>query len=251
MQTVIITGASSGIGAELARRYGRRKFRVALLARRVEQLDRVADEIVSAGGDAMVLPCDVQSNESVSHAVSQVHARWETIDLAVANAGVAKPVRTSRLVLEDAEMVMRTNFFGMLYLFHAVIPKMIERGRGHFAGVASLAGLRGMPNFAVYSASKAAMQAFLEAARVELKPRGISVTTINPGFVATELTAPNKFYMPFLMQLDRAADIIERGLDRRARVIQFPLPTSLVMKSVRVMPDALFDVVMKKAPKKG
>jgi short-subunit dehydrogenase len=127
---------------------------------------------------------------------------------------------------------------------------MIERRSGHFAGVASLAGLRGMPNFAVYSASKAAMQAFLEAARVELKSKGVDVTIINPGFVESEITAGNRFPMPFLMTTARAGGIIERGLERKARRVQFPLPTSMAMKLVRLMPDAVYDVVMKRAPKK-
>jgi short-subunit dehydrogenase len=217
----------------------------------MERLERVADDVVAAGGEALVAECDVRSSDAVKSAVAKVHERWGEIDLAIANAGVAKPVNSAKLVLEDAELVMTTNFFGMLYLYDAVIPRMIEKRRGHFAGIASLAGLRGMPNFAVYSASKAAMQAFLEAARVELDRSGVRITIINPGFVETEITENNKFPMPFLMNVTRAGAIIERGLDRHARVIQFPLPTSLAMKSVRLLPDPIFDAIMKRAPKKG
>jgi short-subunit dehydrogenase len=133
----------------------------------------------------------------------------------------------------------------MMVLFDAVVPKMAERRAGHFAGVASLAGLRGMPTSAVYSSTKAAMQAFLEGVRVELAPKGVAVTTINPGFVVSEMTAKNKFKMPFLMNADRAARIIADGLERRKRVIQFPLPMSLLMRFARVLPNALYDRVMR------
>ena len=153
--------------------------------------------------------------------------------------GVAFPV--SKFDLAAALQMVNVNIVGMLVLFDAVVPKMIERGGGHFAGVASLAGLRGLPTSAVYSATKAAMQAFLEAARVELAPRGVAVTTINPGFVVSPMTDKNKFKMPFLMSTERAARIIADGLERRARVVQFPLPMSLLMRFARTLPNAVYD----------
>jgi Short-chain dehydrogenases of various substrate specificities len=118
---------------------------------------------------------------------------------------------------------------------------MVERRSGHFAGIASIAGLRGLPTSSVYSASKSAMQSFLEASRIELAPYGVSVTTVNPGFVATPMTEKNRFKMPFLMGPDEAARIIVRGLERRARVVEFPLAMSLAMRMVRLIPDALYE----------
>ena len=139
--------------------------------------------------------------------------------------------------------MIRVNVLGMMYLFDAVIPGMVERRSGQFAGVASIAGLRGMPVSAVYSASKAAMQAFLEGTRVELVPHGIAVTTINPGFIATPMTEKNRFRMPFLMKAEEAAAVIADGLERRARVIEFPRPMSLLMRTMRLVPDAIYDTL--------
>src|SRR5687768_8484276 len=132
----------------------------------------------------------------------------------------------------------------MMYLFDAVIPAMVEQGTGQFVGVASIAGLRGLPTAGPYSASKAAMQAFLEAARIELKPYGVGVTIVNPGFVATPMTEKNRFRMPFLMQAGDAAAVIAKGIERGARVIEFPRPISLLMRFVRYIPDALYERIM-------
>src|SRR5205814_4040365 len=114
-----------------------------------------------------------------------------------------------------------------------------------FAGVASLAGGRGLPTSSVYSATKAFMQTFLEASRIELRPHGVAVTTINPGFVNTAMTEKNRFKMPFLMSAERAARIIADGLERRARVVQFPLPMSLLGRAARMLPNAVYDAMLK------
>ena len=182
--------------------------------------------------------------------VERVRSSWGAIDLAVANAGIGMPTPASKFVLEDAERIMRTNFFGTLYLFDAVIPHMIERRAGRFAGIASLAGLRGLPGASMYSASKAAMQSFLEASRIELRSRGVGVTVVNPGFIHTDMTAKNRFTMPFIMSVDRAAAIIARGLERGAKQIEFPIPMSLMVRSARLMPPAIYDAVYAKFGKK-
>lgn len=245
MRNIVITGASSGIGAELARIYARRGDRIALLARRADRLAAVAAEVAALGGKAMVVECDVVDRKSVEAAVQRVLTEFGTLDLVIANAGVAKPVRATAFSTDDAELVMSTNFYGMIYLFGAVIPSMLAQKSGQFVGIASVAGLRGLPRFSVYSASKAAMQNFLEAARAELAPEGIAVTTVNPGFIETEMTAKNRFRMPFLMKLEPAAKIIAAGIDRRARVIEFPFATSKMMRIVRLLPDALVDRIMR------
>src|SRR5258708_2482315 len=213
MQRAIITGASSGIGAEMAREFSRRGYEVVLLARRADLLDQLAKQLPHATAIAR----DVTDSAAVHDAV----ARSGRFDVGIANAGVGVTAWAAKSVAE-AEMMMRVNYFGMLYLFDAVIPSMMERRSGHFAGVASIAGLRGLPSSAGYSASKAAMQAFLEAARVELRSFGIRITTVNPGFIVTAMTAKNKFKMPFLMKAHRAAKIIVDGIERGARVVEFP-----------------------------
>ena len=237
----VLTGASSGIGHALARELARRGHAVALLARRAELLDSLARDINAGGGRALPIACDVTSSASVRDAVARAERELGPIDLAVANAGVSIPNHAASFSLADAEQIINVNYHGMLYLYDAVIGSMIERRAGTFAGVASLAGLRGLPTAGAYSASKAAMQNFLEAARVELKPYGVRVTIVNPGFVATPMTEKNRFRMPFLMNADDAARVIADGLAKGKRVVEFPRPMALLVRFLRVLPDALFD----------
>jgi short-subunit dehydrogenase len=245
VKRAIITGASTGIGHAVARLLARRGYAVALLARRADLLDALAKEITTLGGWAVAAPCDVTDRQSVEQAVRETERQLGgPFDLAIANAGVSIPGHASKFKLDDAEQIIRVNVLGMMYLFDAVIPSMVERRSGHFAGVASLAGLRGLPTAASYSASKAAMQAFLESSRNELAPYDVAVTIVNPGFVETPMTEKNRFRMPFLLKVEEAAHVIVEGLEDRRRVIEFPLPMSLAMRAVRALPDALFDRII-------
>ncbi|HXI11656.1 MAG TPA: SDR family NAD(P)-dependent oxidoreductase [Thermoanaerobaculia bacterium] len=245
MKNAIITGGSSGIGLALANELVTRGYRVALLARRLEHLEREASRLRESGAEVVAVQCDVTLAQEVRSGVQRVVEQWGPIDLVIANAGLGLPTPAVGFDLGNAEAMMRTNFFGMIYLFDAVVPSMIERRTGHFAGIASLAGLRGLPTSGVYSASKAAMQAFLEAVRVELAQFGVAVTIVNPGFVRTDMTSKNNFTMPFLMEADDAAARIVTGLERRCATIEFPLGTSLMMRFARALPTAVFDRVMR------
>jgi short-subunit dehydrogenase len=235
----IITGASSGIGEALARELARRGWDIALLARRADLLDKLSRELPTK---SIALPCDVTDAMAVKIAVKQgEEALNGTFDLAIANAGVGVPSHASKFVLADAELMTKVNLLGMFNLFDAVIPSMIERRAGRFAGIASIAGLRGLPTSSVYSATKAAMHAFLEASRVELRQYGVGVTTVNPGFVVTAMTEKNRFKMPFLMKVDDAARVIADGLERGKRVVEFPRAMSILMRFARLLPDAIWD----------
>ena len=241
MKNAIITGASSGIGAELARKLTQRGWAVALLARRIDLLRELASELRGS----VAIECDVASSDSVHAAIREgERALGGSFDLAIANAGVGIPSHATKFNLADAEQMIRVNVLGMMYLFDAVIPSMIERRSGRFVGIASVAGLRGLPTSSVYSASKAAMQAFLESSRVELAPYDVGVTIVNPGFIATPMTEKNKFKMPFLMKPEEAASVIADGIERGKRVVEFPRPMSMLMRTVRMLPDAIFDRVM-------
>lgn len=235
----IITGASSGIGLELARELALRGWALALLARRTELLD---DAVRAIGENAVAIPCDVTDSGAVHDAVKHGESRLGgAFDLAVANAGVGIPSHATKFNLADAEQTIRVNVLGMMYLFDAVIPAMVERGSGRFVGVASVAGLRGLPTAAPYSASKAAMQAFLEASRIELAPYGVGVTIVNPGFIQTAMTEKNRFKMPFLMKAEPAARIIADGIERGARVVEFPWRMSMLIRAGRLLPDAIYE----------
>jgi short-subunit dehydrogenase len=236
----IVTGASSGIGVDLARELSRRGYALALLARRADLLQGIAREL-----NAVPIACDVVDAAAVRDAVRRGEQELGgPFDLAIANAGVSIPNHATRFSIADAEQVIRVNVLGLMYLYDAVIPGMIERKSGRFVGVASVAGLRGLPTSGPYSASKAAVQAFLEAARIELVPYDVGVTIVNPGFVATEMTAKNRFRMPFLMQSPKAARIIADGIERGRRVIEFPRRMSLLMRITRLIPDALYERMM-------
>lgn len=238
---VLITGASSGIGEALALEYARRRCRLTLTARRTDRLQQLAEKVRALGGEALPVTSDVTSRESVGGAVQEAEQRWGGIDLAIANAGVNALVSGTHLDLEDSRRIMDINFGGMLNLFDAVVPTMVERRSGHFVGIASLAGLRGVPSAPVYSASKAAMQNFLESMRPRLRRHGVAVTTVNPGFVRSEMTAGHRFPMPFLMHTDRAATLIADRLEGRPSKIEFPFAMKMLVRAFRLMPDALYD----------
>jgi short-subunit dehydrogenase len=244
-QRAVLTGASSGIGLELARELARRGYDLALLARRADLLEETARELSATGIRAVAIACDVVDGAAVREAVRRGEQELGgPFDLAIANAGVSIPNHATRFNIADADQVIRVNVLGVMYLYDAVIPGMIERKSGRFVGVASVAGLRGLPTSGPYSASKAAVQAFLEAARIELVPYNVGVTVVNPGFIVTEMTAKNRFHMPFLMKAPKAARIIADGIARGKRVIEFPRRMSLLMRITRLIPDALYERMM-------
>ncbi len=238
----IITGASSGIGAALARELSKRRWSVALLARRGDLLDELKREL----RDSCSVVCDVSDLASVRDAVRKSEELLGgPFDLAVANAGISVPTWATKFNVEDAERIMRVNVFGMFYLFDAVVPSMIDRKGGRFVGIASIAGLRGLPSASVYSASKAAMQNFLEASRVELAHAGVGVTIVNPGWVDTPIIEKYKGPVPFLVSAPKAAKIIADGIEAGKRTVEFPLPMSLLMRMIRMMPAAIYDRVLR------
>jgi short-subunit dehydrogenase len=239
-RNAFITGASSGIGAALAREFGRRGWRVTLFARRGDLLQALVSELRAGGVEAFAEEGDVLDADAVRAAVDRTVARWG-IDMAIANAGVSITMRAVAFNLENARQILNVNVVGTLHLFDAVLPHMLARKSGHFVGVASIAGLRGLPGSAMYSASKAAVQAFLEGVRGELALAGIRVTTVNPGYIKTPMTDRNRFHMPFLMSAEDAAVVIADGLEAGKREIEFPRPLSLFMRAVRLLPNALYD----------
>jgi len=246
-----ITGASSGIGRAVALELGRRGVAVALLARRLERLEEVAAAVRAEGGTALAVACDVAERESVEAAIARARGELGPIDLLVANAGIGTGRRSGELDVDGAERVYRVNVLGTLHAIHAVLPEMLERGRGHLVGVSSLAGYQGLPGKAAYCASKAAQRIHLEGLRVELRPKGVAVTTICPGFVRTPLTDENEFDMPFLMEPGPAARRIVRAIGRRRRVCEFPRRLAWIVRLGRMMPRWLYDRVAAGGPDDG
>ncbi|WP_373046509.1 SDR family NAD(P)-dependent oxidoreductase [Vulgatibacter sp.] len=247
IRTAFITGASSGIGWSLAHRLSRAGVEVALLARRRDRLEALAEEIAHAGGMARIYEGDVGNAPESVATVQRADDEMGGLDLVVANAGVGNERWAGKLRWEDVEPSIAVNVAGAAATLTAVLPRMVERKRGHLVGVSSLAGFRGLPRSAAYSASKAFLSTFLESLRVDLRGTGVTVTDVQPGFVRTPMTAANRFKMPFLVDCEDAVDEIVQGIENGDAVVAFPAPLVAAVRAGRLLPNALYDRAVTKA----
>lgn len=209
-----------------------------MFARDGERLEREATAL-GAAGQVMALAGDVTDAHRVRSVVEQVESTWGPIDLAIANAGIRQATWAVGFPLQGAHQLMETNYFGMLHLFDAVMPRMIQRDQGCFAGIASLAGIRCLAGGSAYGASKAAMQSFLDTVRLELRPHGIRVVTVNPWFVRTQPT-DDEVPRPMMVDAGWAAKTIVRRIEAGQTQIEFPFLPSLAWKCIRLLPNGVF-----------
>jgi len=248
---LFITGASSGIGQALAARYYRAGYRLALVARRGAQLQEWAE---SQGFDAArvaVHAADVRDVASITAAGRACLAAQGLPDVVIANAGISVGIDSA--VFDDLE-VMRatyeTNNLGMAATFQPFVAAMRERGSGRLVGIASVAGIRGLPGHGAYCSSKAAVISYCESLRGECRPHGVKVVTIAPGYVDTPLTRENRYGMPFLMRAeafaDRAFDAIAAGASFRV----IPWQMGVAARLLRLLPNPLFDALLAGRPRK-
>jgi short-subunit dehydrogenase len=246
--SILITGASDGIGAALAEAYAAPGKRLALSGRDAERLAAVADRCRQCGATVIETIVDVTDAAAVAAWVEAAD-RAASLDLAIANAGIqGGPFRAGRgETLEEAERAMRVNFGGVCNTVYPVLATMRPRGRGQIALIASLAGLRGLPYSPAYCASKAALKAYGEALRSWLEPEGIEVSVVLPGFVETRMANAVKGPKPLMMSGERAAHIIQRGLARGRRQVAFPLPLYFGLQMLRLLPAALADRLLRRA----
>jgi short-subunit dehydrogenase len=244
----VITGASSGIGRAMARALSARGCRVGLIARRRAALDELAEAIRAGGGVAAVAAADVGDRAQVRAAVAGLAEAIGPADLLVANAGVGIPTTLDPVNIEAVEETFRVNLMGVIYAIDAALPAMLARGSGQIAAVSSLAGYRGFPGESAYCASKAAVNTYLEGLRVQLRDRGVSVTTVCPGYVHTPMTAANPGPMPWVLSADEAADRIVRALRRRKKVFNFPWQTAMLVSLARRAPDWLIARIFDELP---
>jgi short-subunit dehydrogenase len=246
---VFITGASSGIGAALAAHYAAAGARLGLLGRRPETLDALARSLGPA--PLVTYACDVRDAQALRDAAVDFTSRFGPADIVIANAGIS--VGTLTWQREDNEAfraVIDTNLIGMMHTFQPFLPAMLAARRGTLAGIASVAGFRGLPGSAAYSASKAATISYLESLRVELRGMGVAVVTVCPGYIATPMTAKNPYPMPFLMQADKAARLIARAIERRRRFYVLPWQMAWLGRLLRLLPRPLYDRAFARAPRK-
>jgi short-subunit dehydrogenase len=245
---VFITGASSGIGEALARHYAARGATLGLVARREDLLRRLRDGLASP---AEIYACDVRDLAALKGAAEDFIGRRGVPDIVIGNAGVSHGTATE--FAEDAAVfreVLEVNVMGLVHTFHPFVAAMRERGHGSLVGIASVAGLRGLPGAAAYSASKAAAIRYLESLRVELRSSGVKVTTICPGYIATPMTKRNPYRMPFLLEADDAARRFARVIDAQKSYAIVPWQMAIIGRLMGLLPNAIFDRLAAKAGRK-
>lgn len=239
---VFLTGASSGIGEALAVELAKRGATLGLLARRKDLLDKLKHTCEKAGGTARSFAADVTDEDAVQHAVDEFIHEFDHIDILIANAGIGGNNRETRSLQPIAvKKVVDINLLGAANAVHAVLPSMLRRGSGHLVAISSLAGFRGLPKSAAYSASKAGMTAFFESVRLDVKHKGIDVTIIQPGFIRTPLTSGRAAKMPFLMELDDATPLFMKAIERKKRFAAFPWQLATIVRAGKFMPSWLYD----------
>ena len=239
---VFITGASSGIGQALAQRYYDAGYRLALSARRTDDIEAWASANGISASRFQVYGADVSSIDSIVAAGQACVAAQGLPDVVIANAGISIGMDTAHR--EDLAVMAQTfavNNTGVAATFHPFVAAMATRGSGTLVGIGSVAGIRGLPGHGAYCASKAALIAYCESLRGELRPTGVQVVTICPGYIDTPLTRRNRYSMPFLMKADDFADraFVAISTGRSYRVI--PWQMGLVAKLLRLLPNAVLD----------
>ena len=241
-QVVVITGASSGIGATLARFLGEAGARLGLVALPGTGLEAVADEIRAKGATVHTAEADVGDKALFHEALERLTAELGPIDLLILNAGIGMETRAVGFSADDVEKLLRVNLLGVAYGIEAVLPSMIERKQGHIVGVSSLSSYRSGPFVSGYVASKAGVAAMLEGLRVELRAlkTGVHVTTVRPGFVRTPMTTWVK-RQNLLMDVEPAARIILKGIERKRPEIGFPASAVFFTNLLRILPCWLHD----------
>ena len=240
-EVAAVTGASSGLGAEMARQLARQGLKVGLTARRADELQQVAETIRAEGGKAYVAVADAADPLATRSALAEIAGKLGPVDLLIANAGVGRSALARDFSGEAFEGMVKVNLIGAAYAIEAVLPTMIRNRRGHIVGISSLASFRGFPTSAGYSATKAGLSALLEGFRPELKRLGIAVTTVHPGYVRTPMTAGSSKFQPLLMDAEPAVRIILRGIAARRSRVDFPWRMAAFLRLVQHLPDGVYD----------
>ena len=253
---VFITGASSGIGEALAHEYAKRYKKensiIGLAARRSEHLQNLQKTLEQTYKvKCAIYALDVRDHNSLTAAAADFIQQHGAPDVVIASAGVSSGTQTEHQQdITAFQAVMDINVLGLVHTFQPFIKAMREAKKGQLIGIASVAGIRGLPGAGAYSASKAAAIAYLESLRVEMLHHNITVTTIAPGYIRTPMTDINTYRMPFLMDADIAAGKFVNAIENRRRFIVIPWQMGWVARLMRFIPPVLWDYLAKNAPHK-
>lgn len=246
---VLITGASSGLGAALALAYAQNGALLSLGGRDASRLEGVADLARAKGARVRTTLIDVTNAWDMEDWI--VRADLETpLDLVIANAGISAGTGRSGETKAQALSIFETNVGGVLNTVHPALAAMKKRGKGQIAIMASLAGFVGFPGAPAYGASKAAVRVYGEALRGEVAAFGVKINVICPGFVKTPMTDVNDFQMPFLMSAEKAAEIVKNGLEKNKARIAFPWPMTALVLFLAGAPGGLLDALARRLPRK-
>ena len=245
---VVITGASGGLGAAIARRYAAAGATLGLIARRAQELERFA---ATCAGACATHAADVRDSAAMRAAAADFTSQHGVPDIVIANAGVSIGTLTEAPEDEQAfRDVFDINVIGMVNTFQPYIAPMRSRGGGVLVGIASVAGYRGLPGSGAYSASKAAAISYLESLRVDLRGSGITVITLCPGYIVTAMTDKNSYRMPFIMTADEAANKIAVIIEKRKTYAVIPWQMAVVARLMHVLPRFLFDPLAARSRRK-
>lgn len=241
-ESILITGASSGIGRGLALNYAGSGRRLFLQGRDLARLETVKAACEEKGADVEIQALDVRERDAMAAWIAVIQQK-APLDLVIANAGVSGNTKDDP---DPMRMIFDVNVDGVLNTVQPVLSPMTERGRGHIAIMSSLASFRGLPQAPAYCASKAAVRLFGEGLRGQLMDAGVAVSVICPGFVRTPMTDDNPFPMLLIMEVDQAAALIRRDLDRRKARIVFPLRLYFLTRLFAALPQAFGDLLLRR-----
>lgn len=235
---IVITGATSGLGRELALQYAAEApgTVLGLVGRRADRLEEVAAAARERQAVVHLFPADVGDGPAMAGVAREFLERAGGADLVIANAGVGNPDRLSSGEAGPLAAVMQVNVIGMIHTLLPFVPAMKAARAGHLVAVASVAGFRALPGHATYSASKLAVRALMDGWSYDLRRWGIRTTVVNPGFVKSEMTADNEFPMPFLLETEDAVRRIRRAIRRGKREHTFPFPMAVLARLLGWMP---------------